>query len=65
MRAVTEMLNSNDTPSVTYVTPSGMRITIYNPRDCYLTWANGEVLEIEDGIEKVSASQCKFSVNSV
>lgn len=56
MIEVTAMLNSNDTPPVTYFTPSGMRITIYNPRDCYLTWANGEVIRPDCGI-------CKFSVS--
>ena len=40
----------SDTPSVTYVTPSGMRITIYNPRDCYLTWANGEIIRPDCGM---------------
>ena len=44
------MLNSNGTPSVTYFTPSGMRITICNPRDCYLTWANGEVIRPDCGM---------------
>ena len=38
------MLKSNGTPSGTYFTPSGMRITICNPRDCDLIWAHGQIV---------------------
>lgn len=43
------LMKSNAIPTGTYTLSNGAIVTIYNPRDCYLTWANGQIVRSDSG----------------
>ena len=39
------LMKSNAITTGTYTLANGATVTIYNPRDCYLTWADGLLIK--------------------